>query len=95
MLETNLFPNNLKLADVIPIHKKGSAANMSNFRPISLLPTISKVFKRILYDQLNDQLNDHFQDLFSPLLCGFRKGHSTQRALLKLLPGVPQRSSSL
>ena len=81
MLETNLFPNNLKLADVIPIHKKGSAANMSNFRLISLLPTISKVFERILYDQLND----HFQDLFSPLLCGFRKGHSTQHALLKLL----------
>ena len=80
MIETSLFPEDLKLAEVKPI-KKGSTADMGNYRPISLLPTFSKVFERILYDQLSD----HFQGLFSPLLCGFRKGHSTHHALLKIL----------
>ena len=64
MIETSLFPENLKLAEVKPIHKKGSTADMGNYRPISLLPTFSKVFERILYDQLSD----HFQGLFFPFV---------------------------
>ena len=80
-IDNNTFPDGLKLADVKPIHKKGDATNMGNFRPVSLLPTLSKVFERIICDQLNA----HFEGLFSPLLCGFRKGYSTNYALLKLL----------
>ena len=81
MIDTSTFPNSLKLAEIKPAHKKGSTTDMGNFRPISLLPIVSKLFERILYDQLNA----HFEGLFSPLLCGFRKGHSSQHALLKLL----------
>ena len=81
MLENNIFPDSLKLADVKPIHKKGDTTIMGNFRPVSLLPTLSKVFERIICDQLNA----HFEGIFSPLLCGFRKGYSTKYALLKLL----------
>ena len=81
MLEHNIFPDALKLADVKPVHKKGDSTDMGNFRPISLLPTLSKVFERIIFDQLNA----HFESIFSPLLCGFRKGYSTKYALLKLL----------
>ena len=54
---------------------------MGNFRPINHLPTLSKIFERIICDQLNA----HFEGIFSPLLCGFRKGYSTKYALLELL----------
>ena len=75
------FPDNLKWADITPIHKKGSTFNQENYRPISILPTFSKVFERILFDQINE----FFEEIFSKYLCGFRKGFSTQTALIRLL----------
>ena len=75
------FPPMLKLSRVTPVHKNGDKTNMSNYRPISILPVFSKVYERILHDQLSD----HFEKIFSPKLCGFRKGHSTQHALINLL----------
>ena len=75
------FPEKLKWADITPIHKKGSTLDHENYRPISILPTFSKVFERIIFDQIND----FFQDKFSKLLCGFRKGFSTQTALFRLI----------
>ena len=80
-LETGIFPSELKLADIVPCHKKDATTDKSNFRPVSLLPTISKVFERLMANQM---LN--FLDSFlSKFLCGFRKGHSTQNALLNML----------
>ena len=81
MINTSIFPSSLKCADIRPIYKKGSVTEVKNYRPISLLPSASKVFERLLYDQIDS----HFADIFSPILCGFRKGHSTQHALLNLL----------
>ena len=52
MLYTGIFRNALKISKTIPLSKKGDASNMSNYRPISLLPTISKVFERVIYNQL-------------------------------------------
>ena len=75
------FPSSLKLADIIPVHKKDETTLKSNYRPISLLPTVSKIFEQIMFSQINDFI----QDKFNPLLCGFRKGHSTQHALFNLL----------
>ena len=80
-IKTGIFPDELKDAVVRPCYKKGDALNKCNYRPISLLSTISKVFERVLYDQIES----FFADKFSPLLCGFRKGYSTQHALLNLL----------
>ena len=42
------FPDKLKLAKVIPIHKKGDDTKIDNYRPISILPAISKIFERVL-----------------------------------------------
>ena len=53
----------------------------SDFRPISILPAISKLFEKVLANQLSA----HFEKNFCNLLCGFRKRHSTQQALLQLL----------
>ena len=53
----------------------------SNYRPISLLPTVSKVFERLLFKQISDFM----ESKLSQFLCGFRKYYSTQHALLNLI----------
>ena len=70
----------MKVADVIPVFKK-DPNNKANYRPISLLPIISKIFERILFEQIEK----FSKKILSPKLCCFRKGHSTQHALLNLL----------
>ena len=65
------FPSELKLAEVTPVFKKLDCMNKENYRPISLLSHMSKVFERILYNQLNDFMKDKL----SNILTGFRKGH--------------------
>ena len=75
------FPDDLKLADISSLYKKGDNMKKQNYRPISLLPAISKVFERIIYNQLIDYISA----FLSPLLGGFRKGYSTEHVLLKFL----------
>jgi hypothetical protein len=71
----------LKLADIIPIHKKDCKSKKENYRPISILPTLSKVFEKVLLNQLAE----FSQEILFPYLCGVRKGYSTQHALFNLL----------
>uniref|UniRef100_A0A7M5X3F0 Reverse transcriptase domain-containing protein n=1 Tax=Clytia hemisphaerica TaxID=252671 RepID=A0A7M5X3F0_9CNID len=80
-VESGTFPDRLKLADIIPSFKKGCLTDKANYRPISLLPVVSKIFERLIVNQLNV----HFEPQFSKLLCGFRKGHSTQHAILNMI----------
>ena len=74
------FPDELKLADIIPLHKKGSTSDKANYRPISLLPTVSKVFERLIAKQIRPFLDSRF----SKYLCGFRKGHNPSYAILNM-----------
>ena len=76
-----VFPELLKLADITPAFKKGDKMNKKNYRPISLLPPLSKIFEIIMHDQISEYLKNKL----CSLLCGFRKGYSTQYALLRLL----------
>ena len=69
-----------KTAKIVPILKKGSALKVSNYRPISLTSTISKVMERIISDQLLVYLNTH--ELTSPHQYGFQKSSSTVTHLL-------------
>lgn len=75
------FPENLKLADIIPCFKKGDMHDKANFRPISLLPPVSKIFEKIMVAQMTPTLDQ----IFSKFLCGYRRKHSTQHALLSML----------
>ena len=74
------FPKYLKKADITPVFKKDEKFLETNYRPVSVLPTVSKIYERCLYDQINE----YFQSLFSKLQCGFRKGNSAQHCLLVL-----------
>ena len=69
------------MADVIPIFKKNNPFEKANYRSISLLPSLSKVYEKLIYQQLNT----FFQDKLSLLLCGFRSRYSIQHALLNLI----------
>ena len=80
-LSDGSFPSELKLASVIPVLKSGDDSDKENYRPISILPALSKVFEKLLFKQIND----FFEERFNRLLCGFRAKHSTQYALLNLL----------
>ena len=71
----------MKIANITPVHKKDEPTDKKNYRPVSVLPLLSKVFERLLYDQLSDYLEKYL----NTLLCGFRKAHPTQHALFKLL----------
>ena len=77
----NKFPDTLKLSDIVPVFKKLDPTDKTNFRPVSLLPLLSKVFEKIMYDQLNE----YVETFLNKLLCGFHKAHSTQHALFRLL----------
>ncbi len=78
---SNTFPDLLKLVDVTPVFKKGDKNDKTNYRPISVMKCFSVIFERLLFKQLNEFISVKF----SPLLCGFRKGHNTQHALINLL----------
>ena len=71
----------MKLADITPCHKKDDTTDKSNYRPISILPTVSKLFERIMYEQAANHMNS----FFSPYLCGFRSGYGTQYSLIRML----------
>ena len=88
-ISSELFPSYCKIAKLKPLYKKGSKANLENLRPISLLPLISKVIERIVYDQVNNfLLQNNILYNYQP---GFRKNHSTDLCLSflhsKLLKG--------
>ena len=58
MLTTGIFPDAFKVSKVIPLYKKGDSSLLVNYRPISLLPTISKIFEKVIHDQLYDILTN-------------------------------------
>ena len=80
-LKEGVFPDDLKLADITPIFKKEDSLNKENYRPISILSHLSKVFEKILYKQIDSFMKNKF----SPYLCGFRKNHNVQYSLLKMI----------
>ena len=82
--ETGIFPEILKYAKIIPVHKlKGSILDIQNYRPISLLPNIDKLFEKIMHSRVTSFL-ETYQCIY-PLQFGFRKKHSTTHALINII----------
>ena len=71
----------MKYADVIPTHKKDDKTDKENYRPIRILPNLSKVYERLMYNQIYP----YFDTLFSNFQCGFRKGFNAQHCLLAMI----------
>ena len=85
---TGIFPDRLKIAKVVPLFKKGDQHILDNYRPISLLPVVSKVFKKVVFNQLYQYVTDN--NLIFTSQYGFRKLHSTELASLELVDRVFQ-----
>ena len=56
-----LFPDSLKLANITPVHRKDEPTDKENYRPVSVLPLLSKIFERLIYDQLNEYLDQYLK----------------------------------
>ena len=75
------FPTSLKTADVAPIHKEKERTLKKNYRPVSILPILSKLFESIMHDQISTYIEKHL----SSYLFGYRKGYGTQHCLLVMI----------
>ena len=76
-----VFPDSLKFAEVSSLFKKKDALIKTNYRPVSILVALSKIYEKAL----GVQLTDYFNAIFSTLLSAFRKGYSCQSALLNMI----------
>lgn len=81
IIKNKEFPKKIKLADLTPIFKKLENIFVENYRPVSVLPVVSKIFERIM----QKQTNDFVENFLSPYLCGYRKGYNCQYALLTMI----------
>ena len=86
---TGTFPSELKKAKLIPIHKKGDAHNPGNFRPVSLLSSVSKVFERAIYNRLMSFIEQ--QNILSPNQYGFRPKRSTELAIFNTIKFIMEK----
>ena len=78
ILETGIFPDDLKQAKVTPVFKAGDKSDCDNYRPISVIPAIPKILEKLISDQWNEYLNN--KNIISNQQSGFRKSHSTETA---------------
>jgi len=85
-VETGVFPNELKSAVVIPLYKKGDRDKKENYRPISLLSSISKIFEKAMKKRIVAFLI--VNNFFNPKQFGFRSGLSTEDALLHFYSSI-------
>ena len=81
MVDSSTFPAALKLANITPAFKKGSKNSKENYKPISILPNISKIYERCMCKQMSDYLGN----FFSKFQCGWHHGISAQHCLLAMI----------
>ena len=74
-----------KFADMTPLYKKGITDAKQNYRPVTILPNLSKIYERSMFKQMSS----FFEDIFFKHQCCFRKGFSTQQCLLTSLEKWP------
>jgi hypothetical protein len=83
---SGLFPDQLKKAKIIPVHKKDDINNISSHRPVSVLPSISKVYEKLVQLQLSEYLEQF--NLIDQIQHGFRAGRSVTTAAVSFLESI-------
>ena len=83
---SGIFPDKLKIAKILPVFKKGSKLECSNYRPISLLSNLDKVIEKLMRKRLMEFLNE--QKIIYCKQYGFRKGFSTAHAKINLIDNI-------
>ena len=78
-IEKSTFPDECKIAKLKPLYKKGSKLEPKNYRPISLLPIVSKIFEKLVHCQTQNYLDKH--KVLYKYQSGFRTKHSTDTCL--------------
>ena len=68
--QSEMFPGKLKLPEAVSVYEKTNKKGKSNYRPISILSTISKIYERCIQTQLNGQTKLNFASFLSKFLCG-------------------------
>ena len=86
--QTRKFPNEWKMTNVVPVHKKGDKQILKNCRPVSLLPICGKVFECLIYNSLFEYLIEN--DLISPNQSGFKTGDSCTNQLIPITHEIHQ-----
>ena len=86
------FPSAFKTAKVIPIYKSGDTTSSTNYRPISLLSSFSKIFERAMYNAIMQFMNQN--ELFYTHQYGFRPKHSTIHPVIQLLNFCATKSNN-
>ena len=81
IISTGIFSTDWKLANVTPIFKKGKKDEMNNYRPISVISVVAKIFEKLIFEQLYEYLNNN--NLICASQSGFRTLHSTLTALIE------------
>ena len=81
VIENKKFPTKLKYADIKPIFKRLERILAENYRPVSILPTASKIFERLM----QKEINKHVEKYLSTFLCGYRKGYNAQYAITLMI----------
>ena len=89
MITIGIFLESIKISKITPLYKKVDHSLLTNYRPISLLPTISKVLEGIIYDQMYENLNGNY--LLSKEHFGFCKNHSTEFAAINLVDDISKK----
>ena len=82
-IETGIYPSKLKYANIIPVYKSGEEDNPTNYRPISLLSNINRIFEKLMYNRLKTFIDKH--NILIPSQYGFREKHSVEHALLDII----------
>lgn len=82
------FPKKLKIAVVKPLFKKGDDKDINNYRPITIIPILSKVFERVIYNRLNKFIDKY--NILTTQQFGFRKNRSTTLACYNLVKEVTE-----
>ena len=82
-IDTRTFPDTWKKSNIVPVHKKGDKQIVDNYRPVSLLPILGKIFERVIFNSVFEYLEEN--NLLCPNQSGFRPSDSCEYQLLSIL----------